>query len=192
VGRSSRQMSRGVILEGAAAILDTGVYGDLTVGALARSLQMSKSTLYKYFNSKEDVVVALVDDAIGLVDQSLANDEEILTGKGPLALDRLIRVFSDYVDAMPRALMLHRRRLPSSCQDRMELTRVRLAQACREVIGRGVRDGAFRSVEPGIVAETIMSGGLSAVQGAARGEIEVRAGEAVRAVYRLVLPGLKA
>ena len=58
-----QRASRARILEGAVALLSSGQCADLTVEVLARSLRMSKGTLYRNFQSKDHILVALVMEA---------------------------------------------------------------------------------------------------------------------------------
>ena len=124
-----RRISREEILEGAAAILDSGVFGDLTVDSLARQLHMSKSTLYKHFASKEDLIVALVDALCRHAERDL--EEAHLTGDAAKALETVARVYGDHAARLPRAVILQLSRLPSPCQDRIELTAATVAPPAR-------------------------------------------------------------
>ena len=90
-----REHGRQRILEGAAHILDAGLLDDFTVDSLARNLRMSKSTLYKYFDSKDQVVIALVEAACRDTMRSLESLD--LAGKATVieALDSIVEVLAD-------------------------------------------------------------------------------------------------
>jgi AcrR family transcriptional regulator len=185
-----RRISRGRILEGAAEILDTGVYGDLTVDALARTLHMSKSTLYKHFASKEDVIVALVDEACMTTEGELAARTALRTGDCRRSLETLLDICADHADRLPRAAILQRRRLPATCQDRIELTQSRLARVCQDILTRGAASGSFHVHSPGLASTAIMAAALAAMEASARGEVTGGRGESVRSLLDLFLPGL--
>ncbi len=185
-----RRISRGRILEGAAEILDTGVYGDLTVDALARTLHMSKSTLYKHFASKEDVIVALVDDACNTTEGELQSRTSIRQGDARKSLEALFDICADHADRLPRAAILQRRRLPPACQDRIELTQSRLSRACSDLLTRGVQGGTFQMHSTSLAATAIMAAAVSAMEAAARGEVQGGRGESVRSLLALFLPGI--
>jgi len=187
-----RRMSRARILDGAAAILDSGVYGDLTVDALARSLHMSKSTLYKYFASKEDVIVALVDICCTAVEEALDTNETVQSGRGPEALDATLDLVAKFADEIPRAIILQTRRLPNACQVRLEVARAVIARAFRNVVARGAEEGDFISSEAGLAATALIASANASMEAAARGEIPGSRGEAVRALGQLFFPGLTA
>jgi AcrR family transcriptional regulator len=184
-----RKMSRSRILTGARDILDGGVYGDLTVDALARSLHMSKSTLYKYFASKEDVIVALIDLACTESEDALA-EVAVDSGSALEALDALVDVLAAHADRVPRAAVLQHSRLPSTCQNRIEVTRATLGRAFRAVMDRGAASGEFQFADGALAATTFMAASHAAMKESARGEFSGTRGEGVRRVYELLLPGM--
>lgn len=184
-----RKMSRSRILTGAHEILDAGVYGDLTVDALARSLHMSKSTLYKYFASKEDVIVALIDLACTGSEDALA-EVDIEGGSAREALEALVDVLAGHADRVPRAAVLQHSRLPSTCQNRIEVTRATLGRAFRSVMDRGAASGEFQFDDGALAATTFMAAAHAAMTAAARGEFSGSRGDGVRRVYELLLPGM--
>lgn len=185
-----RRMSRTRILQGAVQILDDGVYGDLTVDALARSLHMSKSTLYKYFASKDDVVIAVIEGACQEAEAALADTD--LEGPSPeAALHTVMDVVAAHADRIPRAAVLQQARLPGSCQDRLQLTRATLSQAVHRVMARGAQSGAFQFSEVALAATALMASVDAAMQASARGEIPTDRGAAVRTILTLFTPGLR-
>jgi AcrR family transcriptional regulator len=185
-----RRISRDRILEGAAEILDAGVYGDLTVDALARTLHMSKSTLYKHFTSKEDVIVALVDEACSATEAELGSRATLRQGDPTRSLEALFDVCGEHANRLPRSAILQRRRLPAPCQDRIEVTQTRMARACQDVIARGQTAGVFEVSSAALAATAIMAASVAAMEASARGELEGSRGDAVRSLMALFLPGL--
>ena len=183
-----RRISREEILEGAAHILDSGVFGDLTVDSLARQLHMSKSTLYKHFASKEDLIVALVDSLCRQAEREL--EEAHLTGDAAKALETVARVYGDHAARLPRAVILQRSRLPSPCQDRIELTAATVGRACRSIINRGANDGVFLDGRAQLAATCFLAASRAAVEAAARGELDMDRDESVQKAYELMLPGI--
>lgn len=184
-----RRMSRNRILETAVEILDVGVYGDLTVDALARALHMSKSTLYKYFASKDDVVVCLIDAACDESDAALAA-LDLDAGTARSALDRVVKVLAEHADRVPRAAVLQQSRLPPASQDRIAVSRSRIGDALQRVVERGVRAGELRFQEASLAATSFMAGADAAMRASARGEVALVRGASVRALLALYLPGL--
>lgn len=185
-----RRMSRSRILESAAEILDQGVYGDLTVDALARALHMSKSTLYKYFASKDDVVVSLVEGACDATEASLAALDGA-SGPPVAALEAIAGVLADHASRLPRAVLLQEARLPSASQDRLAVTRATVGEAFRKRVARGVDAGALNHGDAALAATVFLAGADAAMRASARGEVAGERAAAVRSVLGLLLPGLR-
>jgi AcrR family transcriptional regulator len=184
-----RKMSRSKILEGAQEILNGGVYGDLTVDALARSLHMSKSTLYKYFASKEDVIVALVDSLCAITDREI-DMMDVRGGNARDALSRLMEIQAAHAERMPRAIVLQNTRLPEACQDRVEVTRSRVGAGLRDILVRGIKERCFELSDAALAATALLASAEAAIIAAARGEVARSRSDAVRGVLQLLLPGL--
>jgi AcrR family transcriptional regulator len=182
-------MSRGRILAGAQEILDRGVFGDLTVDALARSLHMSKSTLYKYFASKEDVIVALVDGVCLMLERDL-EQTDLTSPSAAVALDRLVSVVAAHADRIPRATLLQESRLPDAAQNRFAITRARIGGALREIVLRGHAGGELRFAQPTLAAFALLASFEASMSAAARGDLPGTRGSAVRSAYALIIPGL--
>lgn len=144
------KMSREKILEGAAEILNGGKYSALTVDALARSLRMSKSTLYKYFTSKEQVVVSIVRDAC---DETDAEIERTLAGGSPSEqLVELAAIVGRHGDRLPRALITEPERVPLACAQRLSATRELFAETAHALVAQGVERKTFDHPAPRVVA----------------------------------------
>jgi len=143
-------MSRQKILEGAADILDSGQYSALTVDALARSLRMSKSTLYKYFTSKEDVIVEIVREAC---DETDAEIERTLAGGSPSEqLEELALIVGRHGERLPRAVITQPERLPLACAHRLSQTRELFAETAHALVAQGVERSVFGHPAPRVVA----------------------------------------
>lgn len=185
-----RKMSRSRILQGATDILNGGVYGDLTVDALARALHMSKSTLYKYFASKEDVIVALVDNVCAQTEKEL-DAIDLQAGPAKTTLKKLVDVHASHADRLPRAVVLQHARLPDACQDRIEVTRARVGAAYRDVSVRGTNAGEFRFTSAILAGHALLASADAAMTAAARGDVKGNRSDAVRSLLDLFMPGLQ-
>jgi AcrR family transcriptional regulator len=128
-------MSRERILHGANEILDSGDYASLTVNALARSLHISKSTLYKYFASKEEIIVAIVRAACDDAEKEL--DKAMRRGDAAEQLRELAAVIGRHGQRLPRAVVLEQDKLPPSSAERVRRTRAAFAEAAVRSFERG-------------------------------------------------------
>jgi AcrR family transcriptional regulator len=151
---------------------------------------MSKSTLYKHFASKEALIIALVEEVCGETEEQVRQWIRTADVSPKEALERLANLWAEHAQRIPRAVILQRRRLPSHCQNRVELTSVGLNRLLREIIGRGVQEGDFIPHDPVLTATSFIAASQAAMEGAARGEVDMGRDQAVRAVYSLILSAL--
>jgi AcrR family transcriptional regulator len=117
-------ITREAITSGTAEFLEARALGDLTVDALSRSMRMSKSSLYKFYASKDDLVVALVE---GLC---CTADEEIAASRG--RFEALVRALEAHLVRIPRALLGARDRLGAATRDRLDAVDAAFSEAFAE------------------------------------------------------------
>ena len=184
----TNKMSRERILEGAVAILDSGRYADLTVDALARSLHMSKSTLYKYFSSKEDVIIALVRDACERAESEV--ERTLSGGTAGEQLTELALIVGRHGQRLPRAVSTEPEKLPYSCINRLQQTNEAFARAAQLLVDRGISRGEFKFPDPRVAAVAFVAGAQAVLTDGARLGIKVY-GDALQHLPKLFLPGLK-
>lgn len=188
----SRMSSRTRILDGASEILDSGPYGEFTVDNLARALRMSKSTLYKYFYSKEAVVDTLVQETCERTDGLLQGLGTDVNSPADIDLQRFLEIYGQHADNLPRSILVERKKMPSSTQARLLMTRVNLDTACTRVLTKGKQQGTLRVEDPGLMASIIVASMEAAQEAAARRNKPGARSAATRMVTDLVLPGLRA
>src|SRR3989304_5899384 len=81
--RAPRRAKNGAqLLDPASRIFATRVYHLVTMEEVAHAARVGKGTLYRYFPSKEDLYLAIVDEAFGLLIDRLAGER---AGAGPPA-----------------------------------------------------------------------------------------------------------
>ncbi len=181
------RMSRERILEGAAEILDSGQYSNLTVDALARSLHMSKSTLYKYFSSKEDVVIALVADACEAAEAEV--ERTLAGGTATEQLTELAHIIGRHGQELPRAVLTEPERLPVPSGQRLSQTREMFANAAFLLMERGTDRGEFSHPDPRFVAVAFVASAQAVLADAARLGLE-EYGAKLELLPGLFLPAL--
>ncbi len=159
-GRASRQLrKRATILEAASRIFATRVYHLVTMDEVARAARVGKGTLYRYFPSKEDLYLAIVDEAFGVL---IARLEAERAGGGPPAvtLQRMIDAIAEtFAEHLPSFRLIHRGegRLFLRKKEVMRTRRAHIARIVAEVLDRGVAAGAFRKVDP-VLAPSMLIG----------------------------------
>jgi len=144
-----RAKKRGQILEAASRTFATRVYHLVTMEEIARVARMGKGTLYRYFPSKEDLYLAIVDDAFGLLIDRL-EAERAAPVPPATALSRMIEaIVETFARHLPSFRLIQgvEARLLLRKKQVIRARRVHIARLLAEVIDRGVEAGAFRKVD---------------------------------------------
>lgn len=134
-----------------AAMDEIGKYGfrKFTVDDLATSLGISKKTVYKYFNSKKDIISAVVENHLE-IEKSSALAAMQIEGN---TLDRLNAVVFCYGHEKAQDWLLEelQRYFPEEWAKAVDLKELKSGMV-RELIQRGIASGEIRDdIHPAIV-----------------------------------------
>ena len=158
-----KTLTRNALLEaGAASFVEQGLAGT-SIGTLADTAGIARTTVYEYFPNKESVLAALINDRIPpIVDQVLA---DLPVGS---ALDRIAKILERslrFVLAYPEeATLLFRvsRELPKPERDAAWSVFDRVRQEVERLCREGVASGEFPDVDPvslgRIIADHVVGG----------------------------------
>lgn len=145
-----RARKRAQIIEAASRVFAARAYHLVRMEEVARGARVGKGTLYRYFPSKEDLYLAIVDEAFDLLTRRLET-ERVMAAPPAIVLGRMIEAI---VATFAQHLAVFR--LAHQSQGRLFLRKKQVIQARRthitrllaEVLDRGVEAGAFRKVDP--------------------------------------------
>jgi AcrR family transcriptional regulator len=159
-----RAHQRGALLDAARELLLDGGYAALSFGALAKSTGLARPTVYSYFRTRDDIVVALCEVELPLVgaetDRAVeragtprdrlaayvrAQLRAAQQGRYRLAHAQVDAPLSD--EARQRILALHREMMPSAVPLLTELGHPRPALAARLL--QGLINGAVTAMDAG-------------------------------------------
>ncbi len=117
---------------------------------IALAAGIAKPTLYHYFRAKDEILRGIHETFIDLL---LDRQEE----RRKLALapaDQLLGAMTDILGLMEthrghvRVFFEHYRELPSPVREQIRVKRARYQDLVHDAITTGIRDGAFREVDP--------------------------------------------
>jgi AcrR family transcriptional regulator len=181
--------NRARILDAATEILETVPYVDLRLESLTRLLHISKSTVYKHFISKEAIVDAIVEDVCDATDAALQVESDA-PPRADIELRRVLQIHARYVDSLPRAVLLERKKLPSTTQARLVMTRLHLEDALKRALVRGRDQQVLRIAEPELVGSCLLAAMDAATEHLVRSGSNTRRAVAVRVVTDALLMGI--
>lgn len=144
------------ILKIAAEVLYRKGFEGARLDDIAREAGIVKGSLYHYFGSKEDIYERLVENVRGRI-----NFEEEVKGKAPARerLEHLVRTRLETTVEYPLEVGIFVRelvRMEGPAGDWAREDPKRYFVAIRQIIIQGQKEGAFRPVDPDIVASTIL------------------------------------
>jgi len=143
--------TRATILEAAERIFAEAGPAGARTEAIAAAAGVNKALLYYYFKSKNDLYLAVIEDQVKEFHRQAM---DVLTAQGSprSLLLRYVDLHFDFISARRRfaSLFQHMQMMMAGGKPAERLVRKYVApraEALRELIDRGVREGEFRAVD---------------------------------------------
>jgi AcrR family transcriptional regulator len=151
-------MSRDEILEAAAQIFRQKGFHAASMQDIAQAVNLQKPSLYHHVTSKQEILLALLDQALDLL---IAQMEEVMCQ--PLPADEKLRQgMQVYLETMlensdlAAVLLLEHRSLEPQYHARHIPRRDRFEQLWREMVQDGLDQGVFDRVEPALTSRALL------------------------------------
>lgn len=153
-GRRQRTIERRRrrIVEAAARVFSENGYAATTTRAIAQAADMAEGTIYNYFDSKRDILLAVARETANPMAQSVAELESLETRPAMIAMMERAFSFSEAQFPFARTL-LHAAWLDDGILEEFLIVRLRLIhQVLEAFISTRIAAGEFRAVDPAIGA----------------------------------------
>jgi AcrR family transcriptional regulator len=147
-----REQKRAAVMRAAVRLFNERGFRATSLDEVARSLSITKPTLYNYFASKEEVLYACVRLGIEMIERAAA------AGSGPGGgLDRLRALIRAYAEVMTMDFgrcVVRVAEHELSLESRQEFRQLKGAidRTLRQVISDGVRDGSIAACDVKLAA----------------------------------------
>jgi len=145
------------ILKAAASVFATKGYAQATTKEIAAAADMAEGSLYNYFSSKRDMLIAIVSKSPSPIDSALDEAEQITDRNG------FVRLIERTIDS-PAPEQPWMRTIIKEAWTDDELFRQyqaghieELTSRLAHVIGGGVKAGWLRSVDPDVTARAVIA-----------------------------------
>jgi AcrR family transcriptional regulator len=125
---------------------------------IAEAVNLQKASLYYHVNSKQEILVALLDRALDMLIEKM---ESVLAQplppdkKLPLAIRAYLSAMLEHRDLAVILLMEHRS-LDTAHHDRHVPRRDRFEQLWRDLMEEGERSGVFSCVDPAMASRALL------------------------------------
>ncbi|NIS79120.1 MAG: TetR family transcriptional regulator [Anaerolineales bacterium] len=151
-------MQRSDILQAAAQIFRQKGYHAATMRDIADAVHLQKPSLYHHIDSKQDILLAILDKALDLLIEDLLQvvDSEIPTED---KLRQAMRVYTGRLaeDAdLAAVLLLEYRNLEPELRTRHIARRDRYEALWRQLVREGIESGEFREVDEAITTFALL------------------------------------
>ena len=168
-----RVRRRQLILDAAARLFAERPYGAVQMDDVARLAGAGKATVYRYFPSKEELYLAVFDEALSGLERRFA---EIAAERlpPPAALEAMLRVLVDVLAeqvASLRLLDFEHAALAGRWRSVYRARRKAIVDALGAVLAAGQTGGEFRNVDSDVTPALLVGlirGGLMGAPGASR------------------------
>src|SRR6266700_2813345 len=150
-----RQERAALILQAAEEVLAEKGYHETSMDEIAARVGVAKGTVYLHFPSKEDLVFALIEQAVATTEPAREKLEHILQHTYQGLLGKRMQLLRALFNSMDARQLLQEKKL--HLRDRME----RLAAIIRGVLEEGKAAGEFDPAIPTSVMLTLFFGLLS-------------------------------
>jgi TetR/AcrR family transcriptional regulator, cholesterol catabolism regulator len=151
-------MNREQILESAAQLIREKGFHAASMQDIADAVNLQKASLYHHFSSKQEILLALLDQALDLLIERIT---AVLSLKTPsdeklrLAMQVYLGSLDEYA-ALAAVLLLEHRSLDPEYHDRHIPRRDRFERLWRDLIQEGVANGFFQAVDPSMTARALL------------------------------------
>jgi AcrR family transcriptional regulator len=155
-----RELVREELLTKAAEVFEQKGFGQTRIEDIAKALGLKRSALYYYFETKNDIARALVEDYLS----SKANDlEELVSSSSGSPTEKLRALLTQQIlnrtsggGARARALNKMGPELPDETRATLQSARRRIRDLYVQVIEEGIEAGEFRHVDARIAALAVI------------------------------------
>jgi AcrR family transcriptional regulator len=151
-------MTRDEILAAAASIFSQKGFHAASMQDIAQAVNLQKGSLYYHINSKQEILLALLDRALDLLIEQMESVMAL-----PLPADQKLRhAMRAYLNAMVEhrdlaaVLLLEHRSLDPEMHARHIPRRDRFEHLWRDLIQEGMDDGIFCCFDPSLSARAVL------------------------------------
>jgi AcrR family transcriptional regulator len=189
---TGRSRSRADVVEAAGRLFSTRGYHGTSMRDLGRELGLFGSSLYSHIDSKEDLLVEVVERGARFFQESAAS-AHAKSGNGASHLQALVEghvnVVLDHLDEV-RTFLYEAGALDLSHRARVLAARDRYEQAFRQALEQGADDGSLRAtLEPRLGSIFVLSV-LNAVERWYRPNGRLSRADLVQEILSFVLSGI--
>jgi len=151
-------MTREDILDAAAQVFRQKGYHGASMSDIAEAVNLQKASLYHHVSSKQEILLALLDRALGMLTEHIAG----VANQDIPADQKLRQMMCAYLQALAEnsdlstVLLFEHRSLDKKTHARHVPQRDKFEELWREALNEGVREKIFNCKDTGIAVRALM------------------------------------
>lgn len=151
-------MTRQDILQAAANIFQEKGYHAASMQDIADAVALKKGSLYHHVESKQDILYALLDEALGMILERLGK----VASRDLSAPEKIRLAMREYFSflaenpSLSSVLLLEYRSLEAEYKEKHIPLRDQVDQVWREILEEGQASGEFHTPEPGLISKALL------------------------------------
>ncbi len=159
VSKKMRHKLRQQIFDVASKLFLEHGYHETSMRQIAEAAGMGKSTLYDYFPNKAEILLFFTDQELAMTYETTAQiaEQEMPASEKLRAIMQSLWTYLDQNRAIAALLTREVSRLDEDATQRVIQQRLKFRRILERVIRGGIRDGAFRLMNPKLAASALHS-----------------------------------
>jgi AcrR family transcriptional regulator len=151
-------MTRDDILDAAAQVFRQKGFHGASMSAIAEAVNLQKASLYHHVTSKQEILLALLDRALGMLTEHIS----VITSQSIPADQKLRQMIRAYLSGLAEnadlttVLLFEHRSLDKKSHVKHVPQRDKFEKLWRNVIDDGVRTGIFSCSDSGVAVRALM------------------------------------
>jgi len=151
-------MTRDDILDAAAQVFRQKGFHGASMSAIAEAVNLQKASLYHHVTSKQEILLALLDRALGMLTEHIS----VITSQSIPADQKLRQMIRAYLSGLSEnadltaVLLFEHRSLDKKSHVKHVPQRDKFEKLWRNVIDDGVRTGIFSCSDSGVAVRALM------------------------------------
>jgi AcrR family transcriptional regulator len=151
-------LTREEILSAAAGIISEKGFDATSMQDIATAVNLQKASLYHHFASKQEILLALLDNALSILTSRL----EVVSEANLPATEKLRQAMVAYLDIisaqqnLASVLLLEYRSLPPNLRKQHVIRRDQFEHIWRDLIEEGMAAGIFNCDDPSLAGRAIL------------------------------------
>ena len=122
----------------------------ITIDMLAKECGISKKTVYKYFNSKDEIVQQFADNIISTLRKEF-DKIQLIEDNPELAMNKFFEIIYEIIRHLPSTIIEDARRFYPEIENKINKVREEYTIVFIKTIKKGIQSGVFRDINPNFI-----------------------------------------